>query len=275
MNKQTYNSDFSQKILRTLDEKNMTPRPRWYFVLQEGGVWVLGFFATFCGAVAISATLFVFATAPFQFQEVTHNNVISFWLDFIPFLWIGLFAVFVLVTDYALTRTKRGYRYSLITITISSVTLSIVLGYVGFVIGLGEFLENNIGKSVPFYTPVHVTMIELWNQPEQGLLTGVVRGTSTFSLYVNDEVSYALDVSEISQAQRDFFFDGALVSVIGTSTKPHILSVCMVVPVGKKVVFTEYFENERNPEIERTNICKGVRPYERLQTKLLMNYEHE
>lgn len=268
-------TDISQRVLAAIEGDKMTPRPRWHFFLQEGGVWVLGAAATLCGAIAVSATLFVLVTAPLRFQAASHESVIQFWADFLPIIWIGMFIAFICATDYVIRRTKRGYRYNIALLTLVSALLSVVLGYVGFLIGIGEVLERRLGPAIPFHTPVHVAMQRAFHQPDKGLLIGTVVQAEQPMLRTNSGQVWNLDLTHIPGPQMQFLKEHSIVSMIGTTTADQLFVVCMIVPLDAKDIAAEFYSFERNVPLERTNTCKGVRPYERLQTKLMMSYENQ
>lgn len=267
-----HNTDISKKIMDTIATDKVTPKPRWHFWLQESGVWALGAAATFCGAIAVSATLFVFFTAPIRFHDATHDNLIQFWADFLPLIWIAMFVMFIFLADYVVRKTKRGYRYNIVVMTVASALLSILIGYVGFLIGLGEFLENRVGPSIPFHTPIKAATQRAFYQPDKGLLIGQIQEGDTLHLEAKDGTVWKLDFTNIPEAQRVFINASGTISLVGTSTGNQLFVVCMVLPLEGDVPPEAL---ERNSDQQRTKICKGVRPYERLQTKLMMRYENQ
>lgn len=272
MDKQDQQMNISKKILEAIETRKVKPKPRWYFAIQEGSIWTLGLVTTFCGAVAISTTLFVFATAPFRFHPATHESPIRFWIEFMPMLWVVLFVSFVFATDYFLRKTKKGYKYGFVVLTISSVTLSVVLGYVGFLIGLGEFIDRGLGSRIPFHTPTQVMIQKMWSQPSKGLLTGTIVENET-ALLTHDGSVFDIEIEHLPELQKNFIEDGMRVSLIGTTTPQNTFFVCIVVPIHNKDFLIDPMYLERKIEDERTNTCKGVRPYDRLKTKIL-NYEN-
>lgn len=274
MDKNDHMQDISQKVLNTIADGKVKPRPKWHFFLQEGGVWVLGAAATLCGAAAISGTLFVFVTAPLRFYPATHESLIRFWADFLPLLWIVLFVTFIFVTDYVIKKTKRGYRYNIVVVTVTSAALSMLIGYVGFLLGMGEFLENRVGQSIPFHTPVRVATQRAFHQPEQGLLVGEVLLGERATLRTLDGIVWDLDLTHIPENERILFTGTETVGIIGTTTADGVFAVCMVLPINAPVSSPDS-SVERKPDQLRTSTCKGVRPYERLQTKLMMSYENQ
>lgn len=272
MNKIEQQINISKKVLDAIENHNVKPKPRWYFVLQEGGVWVLGMVTTFFGALAVSITLFVIAVAPVKFQPATHDSLLKFWLEFVPLVWLILFVSFIFATDYLLRKTKRGYKYSFVVLTLSSVTLSVLLGYLGFIVGLGELVEKGVGSRVPFHTSSEVMIHKVLSQPSKGLLVGKISNNQT-TLETREGDMIDLDTSQIPETQRSLIMDGTLVSIIGTTTPENTFFVCMIIPLNSIRKSPEEIYFERKILDERTNTCKGVRPYDRLKAKIL-NYEN-
>ncbi len=272
MNKIEQQINISRKVLDAIESHNMKPKPKWYFILQEGSVWVLGLVTTFFGALAVSITLFVIAVAPVKFQPATHDSLLKFWLEFVPLIWLMLFVSFIFATDYFLRKTKRGYKYSFVVLTISSVTLSVLLGYLGFIVGLGEIIDKGIGSRIPFHTPTQDMILKTWSQPSKGLLVGKISNNESV-LETHEGEVINLDTSQIPEMQRDLIMDGMHVSIIGTTTPQNIFFVCMIIPLDPARFSPEGIYFERKMLDERTNNCKGVRPYDRLKTKIL-NYEN-
>lgn len=272
MDKSEIQINITKTILERIENQKVKPTPKWYFVIQESIVWTLGIATTFLGAIAISITLFVLTVAPIRFQPATHESIIKFWIEFIPVLWLVLFVSFIFATDYLLRKTKKGYRYSFIVLTISSITLSILLGYLGFLIGLGEFIEKGVGSKIPFHTPSQVMIQRMWSQPSKGLITGKIidsRGV----LETQEGVVFNLDISQLPDIQKSLITEGTYIGVIGTTTEENRFFVCMIIPLEDRNFALNAKQFERKSMDERINTCKGVRPYDRLKTKIL-NYEN-
>ena len=217
MNKIKLQINISKQVLEAIQIHNVKPKPRWHFVLQEGAVWALGLITTFCGALAVSITLFVIAVAPVKFQSATHDNLLKFWLEFVPLLWLVLFISFVFATEYFLRKTKRGYKYNFVILTISSVTLSVLLGYIGFIVGLGEIIDKGVGSRIPFHTPTEAMIQKVWSQPSKGLLVGKI----------------SIKVSSISSSQLYSF--GINIPLI-----PFLSPYCFCIQVTSRLKITRF-----------------------------------
>jgi len=272
MDKSHVQINITRTILDRLENQKVKPTPKWYFVIQESIVWILGLVTTLCGAIAISITLFVLTVAPTRFQPATHESIIRFWIEFIPVLWLVLFVSFIFATDYFLRKTKKGYRYSFIVLTISSITLSVLLGYLGFLIGLGEFLEKGVGSKIPFHTPSQMMVQKIWSQPSKGLLTGKIISNNGV-LQTQEGLIFNLDISQLPDTQKSLITEGTYIGLIGTTTAENRFFVCVVIPLDDRNFILNADQFERKYPDGRINTCKGVRPYDRLKTKIL-NYEN-
>jgi len=268
MNKIKIQINISRQVFAVIEERQIAPRPKWYFVIQEVGVWLLGIATTVLGAVAFSTVLFVLATAPFQYQSATHTNIFQFWIEVIPIFWLVLFVCFIFATDFFLRKTKKGYRHSFVVLTLSSMTISLVLGYAGFVAGIGEVIEKDFSQKIPFHTPIHIVARNMLNDPDKGLITGRL-GESNSVFITSQGKTFVLNLDELPNLQKDLLQPNELVGLIGTSTNPNIFAVCAVIPLERlgHVLDSKLFE--RNELEERTNVCKGVRPYMRLKNNFL------
>lgn len=268
MNKIKIQINISKRVFEEIDAQKIEPRPRWHFIIQETGIWFLGVSTTLLGAVAFSTILFVLVVAPHEYQAVTHTTTLQFWIDFLPVLWFVLFLCFIVATDYFLKKTKRGYKHSFVVLTLSSMTLSLVLGYIGFLAGIGEMVEKDLGQNIPFHSSVTLKTRQIWSNPQNGLVTGRI-GTNESVFVTSQGKTLVLDAKGLSQMQQDLLTSREYVGLIGTSTAPNIFMVCLVVPFEKPEFKIESNQFERNDSQERTNICKGVRPYMRLQANIL------
>jgi hypothetical protein len=91
-------------------------------------VWFLWFFSVLFGALAVAVTLYVLMNHQYALYEATHNNLFTFIIEVLPFLWLFIFGLMTLVAIYNLRHTSRGYRYPVSVILASSLLLSLAGG---------------------------------------------------------------------------------------------------------------------------------------------------
>ncbi len=273
MDKENKKIKIKKEVFEIIEIKNFKPKPKWFFAVQEGSIWFFGIATTLFGAMAVSTILFVFAKVPTKFNDVTHDNVIKFWIDFIPLIWSLSFIVFIVIADYFFRKTKKGYKYSSIALVLSSVFLSIIIGYICFLIGLGEIIEKQVGNKIPFHQSVQMTKQKIWSQPTRGLMVGEVVYDNGFMFKSKDGNLLKLNLEETSDDQKELFYSGSTLNLIGTTTGEGVFLVCVAIPLDNTAEALERLFFERNKINSRINICKDVRPYNKFKNKIL-NYEN-
>jgi hypothetical protein len=94
----------------------------------------------------------------------------------IPYVWLGLLAIFVLIAYYNFKYTKSGYRYETYFVVALSVVGSLLLGTFLHTLGVGERIEEKVAEKVPFYEKLVCCSArkDIWSQPQRGLLGGQI-----------------------------------------------------------------------------------------------------
>ncbi|MHB1770122.1 MAG: ABC-2 family transporter permease [Minisyncoccota bacterium] len=272
----------ARRVLDRISGEHLVPRPRWEFVFKNYFFWVFGAFAIVLSALAFSATLFDVQNVDWRLSAATHANFLSFFLEAAPFLWVGALIVFMLVSYINVRRTVHGYRYPLAVIALGAVLASLVLGSALFVTGLGGEIEEAIGDHPPFYRPILVEERSWWLAPQKGLLGGRVisLAPNAASFVLRDFQGRLWQVEDGDLRNADFavVLRGGTVRIVGvpaaaTSTTFH---ACFVFPwepwygffnkpsIPHAPLFAS--TSERSVLGPRSDICKGIRPYQQLRS---------
>src|SRR3989339_605854 len=164
----------SERIFNKIKEKKIIPRPRWEFLLKNYIVWLLGVISLIIGSLSVSVIIFMFKFSDFDIYESLHNNFFEFLISNLPYFWIIFLILFIVVADYNFKQTKKGYKYKLSTIILSSIIISIFLGSSLFAFGSGELIDNIMSRQAPFYSELINRNIKNWDNPEGGKLIGIV-----------------------------------------------------------------------------------------------------
>ncbi|MBU6323690.1 hypothetical protein KGQ55_03315 [Patescibacteria group bacterium] len=281
-------SGLASRVIARIEDEHIRPRPRWYFIFENGVLWSVGAAAVIIGGVAFSGALYDIANAGWQYEAATHDSLLSFLLDTAPYLWILLLCAFVLIGYYNIRLTKRGYRYPF-SLIVAGVVLTSASAGLGFsMLGLGSVFENALGN-VPFYRPEAALQRELWTRPDRGLIAGWVISrdatTSSFFLksfdgslwFVSGDDLRARDEALVSAgAEVRVFGAPAMASSTASSTPFH---ACFVFPWGLPPspflpppphIATSaprmIFRDETNSAGARSVLCTGIRPYASLRS---------
>lgn len=166
--------NFDQEILKKIKEEKITPKPKWQFLLKEYTVWGVGVFSLLIGALAFSVIIYMFINNDWGIYHEMDKSFLDFIVLTLPYFWLIFLGLFILLLNYNVRHTKKGYRYSLPIILMSSVTLSAALGVLFFEMGIGRGIDDILGERMPLYGKVINPSIDFWSQPEQGRLAGMV-----------------------------------------------------------------------------------------------------
>lgn len=167
-------NDFDQKLVDKIKHDNITPRPRWHFLLKDYVVRITGTLALLVGSAAVSVMIYLFKYNDWEMQEETHKTLLEFFLLTLPYFWLILLALFIFLLYYNLKHTKRGYRYPVWFIAGAAFLVSVILGGVFYLAGLGEKIDVVLGEKAPLYEKVINRHFDFWFNPAEGRLIGVV-----------------------------------------------------------------------------------------------------
>ena len=178
--------DIASSIMEKIEDGAIKPRPRWEFLLKNYSIWFMGILAVVVGSVATSSIIFAIRNADWFLYRRLSDSFLIHVFKVMPFLWIGFLVLFVLIAIYQIKHTKRGYKYSLAIIVLGNIVVSMILGSVLYVFGFGHLIDVYAGRFVPSYQAIEERREEMWTQPENGLLAGIVLGTSTKDVLLQD-----------------------------------------------------------------------------------------
>lgn len=281
-------SDLANKILQRIDEEQIKPVPGWKFSAKNGLFWTSWIVSVLVGSVAVSAGIFVMANAGWQYYEATHENLVTFFVESLPYLWILVLGGFIFFGYENFRHTKRGYQFRFVSILILSIGTSMAAGSVLYFVGVGQIFDQHVAAGIPFHQPVVEYQQELWERPEKGLLAGEVKNISedynwfTLSTFKGEE--WTVYTSELSEPDFNTLSEFSQVRVIGlidSDNTSNELVACIIFPwevygappsgdSSRRDYPTHYTigcttpDCEIKPIEERNTKCKDVRPYSKL-----------
>ena len=225
--------NLEQKIINKIKKDSLAPTPRWHFLLKEWLIWLFGGMALLVGAAAVSVMLYLSQNNDIFIYEQVGRSFWGWLLLSLPYFWILFLALFVWILFYNIKHTKRGYRYPLYVIAIFAVMASIVLGAVFSFIGLGEKIDDILGRQAPFYDSVFNPHVDVWSHPEEGRLSGLVIGLGdegNFTLLDREKSEWrVLYAGEINQGEE--IIAGQPLRAIGKVAGEHYFIAQKIMPM--------------------------------------------
>jgi hypothetical protein len=161
----------SQNIIQAIQERHITPKPRWTFAVKHVGVWTAGASAIVIGGLATSVMMTYLWDEDWRTIAQMEGGSRTILLA-IPYFWIACLIGFLVLAHYALKHTKHGYRYAIPVLAIATVVLSGILGCLFTIAGLGKLIDTQLENRVPMYARFGHPRAFIWNQPERGMIGG-------------------------------------------------------------------------------------------------------
>jgi hypothetical protein len=216
---------------------DVCPRSKVFFKTREYLVWFLWGLSVVLGALAVAVALFVVSYQKTGMYLHHGRGAFDFFISSLPFLWVGVLVAMVLLAVFHVRHTKRGYRYPLWILTISSLVLSFAGGAVLHLLGVGKYADYHLGQNMRMYTSQEKMEKKLWHAPLEGRLIGVqqavmplpIQGASFTDIFGD---TWELDTTELTDTERAFLAEGTMVRLTGTTTDMSLRQfyVCAVLP---------------------------------------------
>ncbi|MFH1287050.1 MAG: hypothetical protein ABII02_04885 [Candidatus Magasanikbacteria bacterium] len=168
------NNDISKDILSRIKEENITPKPRWAFLLRDCALWIVGGICVFIGGLAFAVILYMFRTSHWSLLSEAGGSTATIVFASLPYVWFLCLFLFLGAAYYNVKHTKRGYKWNLFTMMGGLILLSIVFGILLYVLGVARATDEVLIRRAPIYARVMHPNQRVWMHPEKGLLTGVI-----------------------------------------------------------------------------------------------------
>lgn len=224
-----------QSVLQRLENDDVHPTSKTWFLYHNLLSWSLWLLATFVGALAVAVSLFVLTYHQYAFYELTHDNLFTFLEDVLPILWFLILVVMIIFSVYSLRQTSRGYRYASWQLLVSSLALSFVMGIFLHFMGVGFSFDKWLGGVVSSYESQEEMELRLWQKPEEGRLLGVfVKNDTVFpfsAIFVDvNGMEWRIDTTDLLVDEVEELESGKNVRMIGKviSEDSHYFHSCGV-----------------------------------------------
>lgn len=213
------NASFSKNILSTLQERNIHPRSRWWFVARSIAVWIAAGIVGIAAGFAMGTVIFLVVDHDWDIAQYVGRPFFLYAIESIPYVWIVLCVLLIAFLYQNIRSTERGYVYETSRLMMISILGSACVGTLLFVAGFNAKAHNALLAEFPWYGSLIYEKHDIWTHPEQGLLSGVVEVTSTDGFLVRDEEDslWNILVSTTTAYQKNAIpKPGEIIKIIGT-----------------------------------------------------------
>ena len=230
-------------VLEKIQEEQIEPKSKWAFLLKDGVVWSVGIASLLLGSLALAVIFSVLFNADFELGRQLGKPGVRMFFLVLPYLWVVLLGVFILLAHYQVRHTKRGYKFSLPVIILSVIGGSLVLGAGLYQLGVGQAVDEHFVQRSELYRGVIQGRLDFVHNPEEGRLSGRVVESGNDSLELKDLTGHVLEV-DVSEANLPFerqVPEGAMVRITGEAQSERFFIADELQPLKPKDKLRDHF----------------------------------
>ncbi|MFA6391525.1 MAG: hypothetical protein WCW66_02050 [Patescibacteria group bacterium] len=226
--------DTSKQVLAKIEQEKITPKPKWQFRLEQVGLWFLAVISVLIGSNAFAVIIFVMVNNDWEVLELMERNPVAHTLSTIPYLWIVVLVLFVLLAYYNTRHTNKGYRYSTYGIVIGSVLASLLVGTILYSVGFAPGVDRMM-RRMPGANMLMHNREEIWNHPEKGFIAGeiigVESGTTEFEIVDLNDDEWFVNANNAIIFPSVVIQEGELIRIIGQADgQQYVFEAVRIMP---------------------------------------------
>lgn len=209
--------DISKKVLDNINTNKLKPIPKYVFALRDIVVAISAILFVLLGIISVSLIAFNIFNQDWDIYKNLNESFVAYLILYIPYLWIILSIIFIIITILNIKKSKNGYKYSSIGVILACIIIPIIAGLVVNESGLGSFIDEYLGTRLSGYKTVEDKKNDIWNQPENGLLSGEIVSVAdeTIIIKTNDTMSWTVEYSQANIKGNANIEIGTKIKLIG------------------------------------------------------------
>lgn len=179
-------SKCKDSVMQCIKEQHLTPKPKWTFLFHDYFVMAISFAALLIGSLSLSLFLHSYIENDWDMYTRMGEDFTEHALKTFPYLWLLFIVVFIFYSFFVFSSSEKGYHYMQSRIITMSIVTSIFLGFGAYLVGIGEYVDDYLSEMIPYYQMVTGNHACRWQNPEHGLLAGMILSTGTSPLMIVD-----------------------------------------------------------------------------------------
>ncbi|MFA6365252.1 MAG: hypothetical protein WCW78_02520 [Candidatus Paceibacterota bacterium] len=179
----------TDNIFAEIKEKHVTPTARWKFVLTNSALWIAGIFSVIAGTIGVSTLFHIVDDGDWDIYQYFDRTFLGHIFTVFPYFWLAVCVIFIFLTYYTIRNTKKGYRYTTHMIVLVGLLISIIAGSGFFILGVGEGVDELFSDNISLYTALPHQKKVIWNHPEHGLISGVIKEIKNDNEFILEDFS--------------------------------------------------------------------------------------
>jgi hypothetical protein len=168
-------SNKAKEILEKIRSGHVTPESKFRLQWKNYLFWIIWFLMIVFGAISFSLVIFnLLDFGPEMFHYFRLGRIFRLIVFTAPHLWIILSFLALFFGLLAMRKTRRGYRYSILSVTAAAVLAISILGVSMHFMKINERFGMGIGRGTPGFGQIAFPEESRWEMAKEGLLGGEI-----------------------------------------------------------------------------------------------------
>ena len=224
-------TNVTNEVLNKIKQQEIKPTPKYQFLLKRCVLWTLASVSVIVGALSIAVVFFNLFNQEWDVYDHVTDSLPIFFVLVLPYFWLVLSGIFLVVAYYNFHHTKFGYRWRFSVLVTGYLVLTLVLGGVFYRLGAGEHLENFFARNFKVYNQINYGR-QIWASPQDGLIAGVIIDLTDGTMILKDlnNREWQIDISSTTISNKQIISVGQEIKVMGKMTGPDSCAAEEILP---------------------------------------------
>jgi len=164
----------SEEVIKRIKQEKIEPKSKWLCYFHNSLWWAFFIVTVLLGALFLAIVFFLISDIDWSIRRYLNQGSFSFILRVVPFLWIILSFLAILLAYLNLRKTRKGYKYSWLLVSALIGIIVLTFAVILHVLKINHQTNKFLKSKIPYYQKIVCDKETLWSQPERGLLAGTV-----------------------------------------------------------------------------------------------------
>jgi len=222
--------EISSKILQLIKEKQISPKPKWFFILKNSLIWLLSTLSLIIGALSFAIILHLVINNDWDVYKNINDSLIGFILLTLPYFWFIFLIIFIFLGYYNFKLTQKGYKFPFLAVLFINILISIIFGTFLYNMGIGQTIDQTLAKKAPLYNKYINKREHIWCQPEQGRLAGIIIEIKDENIFLLHDITKKEWQVIYNQPVMFQMHPGIKIRIIGQQVEPATFNAMQILP---------------------------------------------
>lgn len=211
------NHNLATKVMTKITNAKITPMARSHFVRRNAVRWLTAIIFVFVMGHSLGVLFYFLFDFDYALLWLYLESPVKSLVFLSLAMWFGLVAVSFAVAYWQYRQTHHGYRTETRNLAAIILIGTITIATVSYQSEVSPALDRVFGEHLPVYLDWQKQKLQVWSQPERGLLSGTVRSVEEEEIVITDLTGrvWQVQIKDALIRRRVHLTKDTVVKVIG------------------------------------------------------------